>query len=83
MPVQSMIFLSTSNNFLLLTLRSKNGSLQKFYELISTGLELEKATSPNICNPPTRDEVSDEEISEIVNQMTSHMKIVELACENS
>jgi putative transposase len=53
-------------------------------ELILTRLELERLSKP--VEPPTSvsltDTISDEEISKIVNDMTSHMRIVELACEH-
>ena len=54
-------------------------------ELILTRLELEKLSKANEAPPvdiTVSDTVTDEEISLIVNQMTSHMRIVELACEH-
>lgn len=54
-------------------------------ELILTRLELEKLTKANeapASDITVSDTVTDEEISLIVNQMTSHMRIVELACEH-
>ena len=51
-------------------------------ELIATRLELEKAINPGRTDEVVSSEISDDEISEIVNQMTSHMRIVELACEH-
>ncbi len=52
-------------------------------ELILTRLELEKLSRANEITEDitVSDTVTDEEISLIVNQMTSHMRIVELACE--
>ncbi len=53
-------------------------------ELILTRLELEKISKPveEKVGISLTDTVSDEEISKIVNEMTSHMRIVELACEH-
>ena len=51
-------------------------------ELIRTRLELEKAMEPQREADLVPGEITDEEISDLVNKMTSHMRIVELACEN-
>lgn len=54
-------------------------------ELILTRLEVEKVVKPPEVKTAVSlsDTVSDEEISKIVNEMTSHMRIVELACEHA
>jgi putative transposase len=53
-------------------------------ELILTRLELERVGKPveDKYKMSLSDTISDEEISKIVNEMTSHMRIVELACEH-